>query len=91
MNTEATRIHYRDATGRHLAEYVNTVMNGRQLWITQRGRLATGSRLKKGDVICILHGCSHPVALRHVPKEDAYIVVSTCYLEDWMDPWVEER
>ena len=87
MNTEATRIHYRDATGRHLAEYVNTVMNGRQLWITQGGRLATGSRLQKGDEICILHGCSHPVALRRVPKKDAYTVVSTCYLEDWMDPW----
>ena len=87
MNAEDTRMHYRDATKRNLAEYIDTVMNGRQLWITQGGRLATGSRLQKGDEICILHGYSHPVALRRVPKKDAYTVVSTCYLEDWMDPW----
>ena len=22
-----------------------------------------------------------------MPEKDAYEVVSTCYLEDWMDPW----
>jgi hypothetical protein len=47
----------------------------------------TGSRLQMGDLICVLHGCSHPVALRCAPKKDTYTVVSTCYLEDWMDPW----
>jgi hypothetical protein len=86
-NEFETRIHYRDAKKRTMAEYIDSVMNGRQLWITQDGRLATGSRLQKGDLLCIVHGCTHPVALRRVPKKDAYTVVSTCYLEDWINPW----
>jgi len=72
---------------RTVTEYIRLVMQERQLYITQRGRLATGSGLREGDLICVLHGCSHPVALRHVPKKNAYDVISTWYLEDWMDPW----
>ena len=41
-------------------------MQGRALWATQQGRFATGSYLKEGDIVCVLHGCSSPVALREV-------------------------
>jgi hypothetical protein len=44
--------------------FVATVMRGRHLWTTQKGRLAAGSYLRQGDVVCVLHGCSNPVALR---------------------------
>jgi len=80
----------REVDKRTVSEYIKMVMHGRRLHITQDGRLATGSGLRRGDLICVLHGCSHPVALRHIPKKDAYEVVSTCYLEDWMDPWNRE-
>lgn len=88
-SNDETRVHYRDTKKRRVAAYIDTVMHGRQFWITQERRLTTAVWLRKGDLICIMHGCSHPVAIRHVYETAAQVctVVGTCYLEDWMDPW----
>jgi hypothetical protein len=43
---------------------VATVMKGRHLWTTQKEGFSTGSYLRQGDLVCVLHGCSNPVALR---------------------------
>jgi hypothetical protein len=62
------------------------LMTGRSLWLTRSARFAIGSRIDRGDIICILHGCTHPVALQEVEK-GKFKVLGTCYLEGWMDPW----
>lgn len=62
------------------------LMACRSLWLTRAARFAIGSRIDRGDIICILHGCTHPVALQEVDK-GIFIVLGTCYLEGWMDPW----
>jgi hypothetical protein len=80
-------IHFRKETQHTVSDHIETIMKGRQLWLTRTGRFTTGSRFQKGDLLCVLHDCSHPVTLRRVPGKDTYTVVSTCYLEDWMDPW----
>jgi hypothetical protein len=66
------------------------IMTCRSLWLTQSARFAMGSRIDKGDIICILHGCTHPVALQEVDK-GIFIVLGTCYLEGWMDPWNQNK
>lgn len=62
------------------------LMACRSLWLTRAARFAIGSRIDRGDIICILHGCTHPVALQEVDR-GMFIVLGTCYLEGWMDPW----
>ena len=47
---------------------------------------ASGSYLRESDLICVLHGALNPVALRHGNAE-TWIVMESCYLEGWMDPW----
>ena len=69
---------------------VKTTMSGRNLYRTTSALFATGTRLRRGDIICILHGCSNPVALRST-KEGRYLVKGTCFLEGWMDPWSSGR
>jgi hypothetical protein len=39
--------------------------------------------VQKGDLICILFGCSIPVALRRV--EDYYIFIGAAYFHGWME------
>ena len=61
------------------------VMHGRTLWMTKSGRFALGSYLRSGDPICLVYGCSNPIALRR--EGNAMKVLGTCFLEGWMDPW----
>jgi hypothetical protein len=66
----------------HVFEIMAKVLKGRELWLTERRLLATGSDLQPGDCICILHGCTNPVALRKMrDPTNCYTVKSTCYLE----------
>jgi hypothetical protein len=58
----------------------------RYLFVTEQGRLVLGCTIEPGDEICILHGCSNPVALRPTGG-GTYHVQETCFLEGWMDPW----
>jgi hypothetical protein len=64
---------------RYTLDILSQVMRGRELWVTAQGRLATGSDLQSGDCLCILHGCTNPVALcetKESPKR--YTVKGTC-------------
>ncbi|KAH7067668.1 heterokaryon incompatibility protein-domain-containing protein [Paraphoma chrysanthemicola] len=73
-------------------ESIDRTMLNRQLYTTQQGLFATGTVLKKGDIICIIHGCSHSVALRRTQKDKSkHLVLGTCYLEGWMDPWANGK
>ena len=60
------------------------------LFITEQGQLALGCTLEIGDNICILHGCSNPVALQ-AADHGRFHVQETCFLEDWMDPWMRNK
>jgi hypothetical protein len=62
-------------------------MDNRELWYTEHERLAAGTHFKKGDSICILQGASNPVCLRPCEEPGRWVVMGTCYLEGWMDPW----
>jgi hypothetical protein len=62
-------------------------MDNRELWYTEHERLAAGTHFKKGDSICILQGASNPVCLRPCEEPGRWVVMETCYLEGWMDPW----
>jgi hypothetical protein len=61
------------------------VMRGRTLWMTRSGRFALGSHLRRGDHVCLVYGCTNPVALRS--ELDTCKVLGACFLEGWMDPW----
>jgi hypothetical protein len=62
-------------------------MDNRELWYTEHERLAAGTHFKKGDSICILQGASNPVCLRPCEEPGRWVVMGTCYLEGWMNPW----
>ncbi|PVH83556.1 HET-domain-containing protein [Cadophora sp. DSE1049] len=56
----------------------------RQLMISKKGYIGLGPvPAKKGDLICVLYGCSVPVILRKVDKH--YILVGECYVHGLMD------
>ena len=56
---------------------------GRRLVITEKGRFALASSLaERGDVICVLFGCSVPVILRRDKKH--WKLVGECYLHGIM-------
>ncbi|KAL5325717.1 hypothetical protein ACEPPN_006847 [Leptodophora sp. 'Broadleaf-Isolate-01'] len=56
----------------------------RQLMISRKGYIGLGPvPAKKGDMICVLYGCSVPVILRKVEKH--YILVGECYVHGLMD------
>jgi hypothetical protein len=61
------------------------VMRGRTLWMTRSGRFVLGSHLRRGDHVCLVYGCTNPVALRS--ERDTCKVLGACFLEGWMDPW----
>lgn len=69
---------------------IYTVAYKRCLFVTELGRLALGCTLEAGDEICLLHGCSNPVALR-TAGDSRYYVQETCFLEGWMDPWANNK
>ncbi|KAK0124903.1 hypothetical protein ONS96_008781 [Cadophora gregata f. sp. sojae] len=56
----------------------------RQLMISKKGYIGLGPvPAKKGDLICVLYGCSVPIVLRKVGKH--YILVGECYVHGLMD------
>lgn len=85
-------VRFKAAISPPVVDPLNTsiIMQGRRLWTTTEGRFATSSHLEPGDIICVLHGCSNPVALRR-ERFSVYKVLGTCYLEGWMDPWSNEK
>lgn len=71
---------------RRVIDNVRKVAGSRSLFITEHGRLAMGATIQQGDEICIIHGCSNPVALR-TDGQGNYLVKEVCFLEGWMNPW----
>ncbi|KAH7333365.1 heterokaryon incompatibility protein-domain-containing protein [Rhexocercosporidium sp. MPI-PUGE-AT-0058] len=57
----------------------------RRLAVTEKGYLGmAASRARRGDLVCVLLGCSIPVLLRPV-GEDTFELVGECYLDGFMD------
>lgn len=40
---------------------------------------------QKGDVICILFGCSVPVVLRKLERSDEFVLIGECFLDGCMN------
>ncbi|RFU23924.1 hypothetical protein B7463_g12414, partial [Scytalidium lignicola] len=60
-------------------------MRERNLSITSKGYIgAVPQEAQKGDLICILFGCSVPVVLRS-GDNDTYKLIGECYLHGFMD------
>lgn len=63
-----------------------TVKMARRLVITENGLLAMAPRrCQRGDVICILYGCSVPVVLRKHQEKDHYQFIGECYVDGYMN------
>lgn len=65
---------------------LHDAMWNQYLFLTESGYFATGSHTAEGDLICILHGCTHPVAMHTIPLKSGFRVTGTCSLEGRMDP-----
>lgn len=57
----------------------------RRIAITETGLLGMAAcRARKGDVVCVLYGCSIPVLLRE-GKEGRYEFIGECYVDGYMN------
>ncbi|KAK4611769.1 Heterokaryon incompatibility protein 6, OR allele [Fulvia fulva] len=57
----------------------------RRLAVTEKGHVGMVTKnARKGDVVCVLFGCSVPMVLRNIGKGE-YEVVGECYLEGFME------
>jgi hypothetical protein len=53
---------------------------------SKEGRIGMVSqRAMKGDLICVLFGCSIPVILRRTERQDEFRVVGECFLDECME------
>jgi hypothetical protein len=58
----------------------------RRLITTNKGHIGMGPcRVRKGDGICVLLGCSIPLILQPRQGQPSYQVVGECYLHGFMD------
>jgi hypothetical protein len=48
-------------------------------------------KARKGDLVCVLYGCSVPVVLRTSSDGDGYTLVGECYLDGGMDGSLLDR
>ncbi|KAK3681680.1 hypothetical protein B0T22DRAFT_472645 [Podospora appendiculata] len=65
---------------------------GKRLIVTDGGLLGMAPReARKGDVVCVLLGCSIPLVLREVPGEESFTVVGECFVDGYMNGEVLER
>ena len=63
--------------------YLSYVANNRSVFMSSEGKLGLASKVKEGDLICILHGSVLPVLLRP-DSPGKHIVLESCYFEDAM-------
>lgn len=72
---------------KRLAEGLNMLRANvlhRQLLISKKGYVGLGPMpTRKGDLICVLYGCSVPVVLRKVGGH--YVFIGECYVHGLMD------
>lgn len=67
-----------------LGKFFNTVVRlPLRLMVTRDGHIGMGpEKTMKGDVVCVLFGCSVPVLLRRHPgSRDAWAVVGECSID----------
>ncbi|KAF2106011.1 heterokaryon incompatibility protein-domain-containing protein [Lophiotrema nucula] len=58
----------------------------RRFIITSEGLVGMAPQeARKGDVVCILFGCSVPVVLRWCAEQEAYLFTGECYLNGFMN------
>ncbi|KUI55525.1 Heterokaryon incompatibility protein 6, OR allele [Cytospora mali] len=62
----------------------------RRIMVTDEGHVGVApQRAQKGDMVCVLFGCSIPVVLRKCEqndtKEPVYELIGECYLDGFMD------
>ncbi|KAI4712549.1 hypothetical protein J4E89_002817 [Alternaria sp. Ai002NY15] len=69
VNTTALIQNERNSIIAAFCRRVHAVIWGRSLFRTEKGRLGLGKDVQKGDMVCILHGCTVPVILRKKSKE----------------------
>ena len=63
-----------------------TVKMARRLMATNRGLIGMAPhRAQKGDIVCILFGCSVPVVLRGRSGEEEYEFIGECYVDGFMN------
>jgi hypothetical protein len=61
-------------------------MNNRLIAITQGGYfVALPEMAQRGDLVCVLFGCSVPVVLRRLDEHNSYTFIGECYLHGFMD------
>ncbi|KAJ2958903.1 hypothetical protein NQ176_g11155 [Zarea fungicola] len=57
-----------------------------RLMVSRSGRIGmVVEKAMKGDIICVLYGCSVPVVLRESVDRGKYTLVGECYLDGCMD------
>jgi hypothetical protein len=57
----------------------------RRLMVSKKGFLGMApNRSRKGDIVCILFGCSVPVVLRKAADGTKYVFIGECYVDGYM-------
>jgi hypothetical protein len=78
-----------DKTARHnfISRFHDTIVKmARRLVISESGLLGMAPRrARKGDLICILYGCSVPVVLRPHVEKGGYSFIGECYVDGFMN------
>jgi hypothetical protein len=61
------------------------VRMSRRLMVSNRGFLGLApDRSQKGDLVCILFGCSVPVVLRKTADSTKFVLIGECYVDGYM-------
>ncbi|KAI1277427.1 heterokaryon incompatibility protein-domain-containing protein [Xylaria sp. FL0933] len=57
-----------------------------RLMVTRKGHIGMAApRAMKGDLVCVLFGCSVPVLLRPSQQGDTFIFIGECFLDGFME------
>ncbi|RDW69991.1 hypothetical protein BP5796_08388 [Coleophoma crateriformis] len=74
-------------TDSFIARWRDTVRTmSRRLMVTADGNIGMApAAAKKGDIVCVLFGCSIPVVLREGNNDGTYALVGECYVHGFME------
>jgi hypothetical protein len=70
VNTTALINNERNSIIAEFCRRVHAVIWGRSLFRTRQGKLGLAKDVKKGDLVCVLHGCTVPVILSRRTKKE---------------------